>query len=95
MRFTRKRIAVIGAVVAVAAAVAVPLAIGAVTATGTLSHFDKQEHNRLFRDGIGPTGLSRHEGEPRHFRRRGSDSLVRQVHVQEHSRPHRSAATWC
>jgi len=52
MRFTRKRIAVIGAVAAVAAAVAVPLAIGAVTATGTLSHYDMQQHDRLFRDGV-------------------------------------------
>ena len=53
MMFSRKRLALVGAVIATVA-IAVPVAWSAVTATGTLSHFDKQEHNRLFRDGIGP-----------------------------------------
>lgn len=53
MMFSRKRLALVGAVIA-AVAIAVPVALSAVTATGTLSHYDKQMHNRLFRDGIGP-----------------------------------------
>lgn len=51
MRFSRKRLAIIGAVVA-ALAIAVPVAFSAVTATGTLSHFDKKQHDRLFRGGL-------------------------------------------
>jgi len=50
MMFSRKRLALVGAVIATVA-IAVPVAWSAVTATGTLSHYDKQMHNRLFRDG--------------------------------------------
>ncbi len=52
MMLSRKRLALGGAVIA-ALAIAVPVALSAVTATGTLSHYDKQMHNRLFRDGLG------------------------------------------
>ena len=50
MMFSRKRLALGGAVIA-ALAIAVPVALSAVTATGTLSHYDKQMHDRLFRGG--------------------------------------------
>lgn len=51
MMFSRKRLAFVGAVIATVA-IAVPVALSAVTSTGTLSHFDKQMHNRLFRDAV-------------------------------------------
>lgn len=51
MMFSRKRLALVGAVIA-AVAIAVPVALSAVTATGTLSHYDKKMHDRLFRDGF-------------------------------------------
>ncbi|HEU0304906.1 MAG TPA: hypothetical protein VFR32_10035 [Gaiellaceae bacterium] len=54
MKLTRKRLFVLGAVVAVAAGIAVPAALG-VTAIGFLSNTDKQMHDRLFRDG-NPSG---------------------------------------
>ena len=50
MMFSRKRLALVGVVIA-AVAIAVPVALSAVTATGTLSHYDKQMHNRLNRNG--------------------------------------------
>jgi hypothetical protein len=53
MKLTRKRLAIAGALAAVAAAIVVPLALGAVTATGTLSHYDAKMHDRVFRAGEG------------------------------------------
>lgn len=51
MRFTRKRLAILGGVIAVAAAIAVPVALGA-TFYGTLSPGDATQTDRLFRDGV-------------------------------------------
>jgi hypothetical protein len=51
MKFTRKRLALFGGVVAVAAAIAVPAAIAAVY-PGSLGPGDTTQTDRLFRDGI-------------------------------------------
>jgi hypothetical protein len=51
MRFTRKRLAVLGGAVVLAAALAVPVAFGAAF-PGTLSSTDTVQTDRLFRDGI-------------------------------------------
>jgi hypothetical protein len=51
MRFTRKRLAVLGGAVVIAAALAVPVALGA-TFAGTLSFTDDFQNDRLFRDGL-------------------------------------------
>ncbi len=51
MKLRRKRLVVLGAVIATAAAVAVPVAL-AVTVSGTLSVTDPRQHDRLFRDGF-------------------------------------------
>ena len=54
MRSTRKRLALLAGVVAVAAAIAVPVAL-AVTAFGSLTDTDKTMTDRLFRDGVNST----------------------------------------
>jgi hypothetical protein len=51
MKFTRKRVAVLGGVIAVAAAIAVPAALAA-TYVGNLQVGDTTQTGRLFRDGI-------------------------------------------
>lgn len=54
MRFTRKRLATLGGVVALAAAVVVPVAL-ATNYAGSLVTFDQQMKGRLFRDGVAST----------------------------------------
>ncbi len=51
MRFTRKRLALLGGAVVLAAAIAVPVALSA-TFPGTLSITDDFQNDRLFRDGV-------------------------------------------
>lgn len=51
MRFTRKRLALLGGAVVLAAAIAVPVALSA-TFPGTLSITDDIQIDRLFRDGV-------------------------------------------